>query len=146
MFVFKKCEEMVALKAYLKRDILTDKVLYANRIGKDTISRLVRVHVCVQLLYEIESQHIVVVQACGEKPIIPLGILLAYLSVQDIEIIIVRAEYHLDMGLTVFVRKQPLALRIRRFLVCQEQPCEVLASLLQDGRKAVLLEQGKAIV
>ena len=144
--VLKESEEMVAPKAYPEGDILIGKVLYANGIGEDTISGQMRVHVGVQLLHEIESQHIVVVQARGEEPIVPRGILLAYLPIQDIEIFVVRAEYHLDTGRAVFVRKQPLTLIFGRLLVCQEQPCEVLASLLQDGWEAVLLEQIKAVV
>ena len=81
MFVLKKCEKMVALEAYLERDILTGKVLYAKGICKDNVGGLVRVHVGVQLLHEIESQHIVIIQTCREEPIIPFGILLAYLPV-----------------------------------------------------------------
>ncbi len=137
---------MIVFEAYAKRDIVRYEILCPDGVGECARDRWQGGHTGVQLLYEIVCQHVVVVQARGQEPVMTCTILFSHMAIEKIDIFIERTKQDLNLRHCSGIGQQPTALCIRRLRVCQEYPSEVFASLLLQGREAVGFEQGKAVV
>lgn len=130
VFVLHEREEMIVFEAYTKRDIVRYEILGPDRVGECARNGLAGGHTSVQLLYEIACQHVVVVQARRQEPVIACTILLSHLAIEKIDVFIERAKQDLNLRHYTGIGQQLTALCIRRLRVCQEYPSEVFASLL----------------